>query len=37
MEATIKIAELEVRCDLLLIVSQINGEYTAKDDGWPHT
>jgi len=32
MAATIGIVELEVRCDSLLIVSQINGEYTAKDD-----
>ena len=32
MEAIIEIAELEVRCDLLLIVSQINDKYTTKYD-----
>ena len=32
MATTLGVMELEVRCDLLLIVSQINIEYTAKDD-----
>ena len=32
MATTLGIAELEVRCDSLLIVSQINREYVAKDD-----
>jgi len=32
MAATIGIAELEVRCDSLLIVSKVNGEYTTKND-----
>ena len=32
MEATIKIAKLEVRCDSLYIASQIKEEYTTKDD-----
>ena len=32
MATTLGIAELEVWCDSLLIVSQIKGEYTTKDD-----
>jgi len=32
MVTTLKVAELEVRCDSLLIVSHINREYAAKDD-----
>ena len=32
IETTIGIQELEVRCDSLLIVSQVNREYTVKDD-----
>jgi len=32
MVATLGVTILEVRCDSLLIVSQVNGEYTAKDD-----
>jgi len=32
MAATIGIVELEVYCDSLLIVSQVNGEYISKDD-----
>ena len=31
MATTLGIMELEVRCDSLLTVRQINGEYTAKD------
>ena len=37
MAAIIGIVELEVRCDSLLIVSQVNGEYTIKDDRRSHT
>ena len=29
---TLRVAELEVRCGSLLIVSQINGEHKIKDD-----
>ena len=32
MTSTLGVSMLEVRCDSLLIVSQVNGEYTAKDD-----
>ena len=32
MVTTLKVTELEVRCDSLLIVSHINREYAAKDD-----
>ena len=32
MTATHGVTELEVRCDFLLVVSQVNGEYVAKDD-----
>ena len=32
MATTVGVAKLEVRCDSLLIVSQINGKYTVKDD-----
>jgi len=32
MTTTIGVTELEVRCDSLLIVSQVNGKYTAKND-----
>ena len=31
MATTLRVMELEVRCDSLLIVSQVNGEYAAKD------
>ena len=37
MATTLGVMVLEVRCDSLLIVSQVNGEYTTKDDGWLHT
>ena len=32
MAITFGVMELEVWCDLLLIVSQVNGEYAVKDD-----
>jgi len=32
MVTTLRVKELGVQCDSLLIVSQVNGEYTAKDD-----
>jgi len=32
MAITVRVMELEVHCDLLLIVSEINRECTAKDD-----
>ena len=32
MATTLGFAKLEVQCDSLLIVSQINREYTVKDD-----
>jgi len=36
MATTFGVAVLEVQCDSLLIVSQINKEYT-KTFEWPHT
>jgi len=32
MATTLEVTKLEVHCNSLLIVSQINGEYTTKDD-----
>ena len=32
MAATLGISVFKVRCDSLFIVSQVSGEYTAKDD-----
>ena len=32
MATTLGAAELEVQCNSLLIMSQIKGEYTVKDD-----
>jgi len=32
MVATLEVTELEVRCDSLLVVSQVNIEYAAKDE-----
>ena len=32
MVATLRVTKLEVRFDLLLVVSQVIGEYTIKDD-----